>query len=47
MYIQFSNLTVFENAIKKFKMLENAENIFRLWIPKKQFASRKKKAANV
>lgn len=42
MYIQFNTLNVLENAIKFFLILGNAENIFRLGIPRKQLANRKK-----
>lgn len=43
MYIDFSTFNVFENASKKFKILENAEDTFQFWNLELQFANRKKR----
>lgn len=40
-YIDFSTFNVFENAIKKFRILENSQDTFKFWILEKQFANRK------
>lgn len=41
MYTDFSTFNVFENAIKKLKILENEKDTFKFWIPKSQFANKK------
>lgn len=43
-YTDFSTFYVFENATKKFRILENSQDTFKFWILEKQFANTKQPA---